>query len=295
MVSWDSPRIRQPKAQKLKRPSPDDSIMRKSTRVRFPNGRGQQLAGILELPLHPRGFALFSPCFTCTKDLKAIVRISRRLADHGLAVLRFDFTGLGESAGDFSATNFQTNRQDIRAAAEFLGTSYQPPQLLIGHSLGGAAALATAPSLSSVRAIATIAAPSDTVHLAELLSGMNPAIDSDGEGNVTIGGLSHRITRQMLETLRQTDFGERLSSVRIPLIAFHSPADETLAWNHAERIFQRVRGPRTLVTVDGADHLLVAHPGDVLFVADMIDIWSRRYLTIQGVRPNGGIASPFDV
>ena len=256
--------------------------MRKSTRVRFANGRGQQLAGILELPPHPRGFALFSHCFTCTKDLKAIVRISRRLADHGLGVLRFDFTGLGESEGDFSATNFATNRQDIAAAAEFLRASHQPPQLLIGHSLGGAAALASAPSLPSVQAIATIAAPSDTVHLAELLARMNPAIDSDGEGLVTIGGLAHRITRQMLEMLRQTDFAERLGAVRVPLIVFHSPTDETLAWEHAERIFHGVRGPRTLVTLDGADHLLVAHPGDVQFVADLIHVWSRRYLTANG-------------
>ena len=252
--------------------------MRKSTRVRFENGRGHRLAGILESPPTPRAFALFAPCFTCSKDLKAIVRISRRLADRGVAVLRFDFTGLGESEGVFSDTNFQTNRQDILAAADFLEATFQPPSLLIGHSLGGAASLATAPAIDSVRAIATIAAPSDTVHLAHLLSHMNPDIDRVGNGAVIIGGLSHRITRQMLETLRQTDLSQLLRQVQTPLIAFHSPVDATLGWEHAERIFQSVQGPRTLVTLDGADHLLVRQPRDVHFVADLIEVWAQRYL-----------------
>jgi putative redox protein len=150
--------------------------------------------------------------------------------------------------------------------------------LLIGHSLGGAAALVAASSIPSVRAVATVAAPSDTVHLAQLLSSRNSGIEVAGEGLVSIGGIEHRITRQMLETLREFDFASALANVEVPVLVFHSPVDETLAWSHAERIFRTVRGPRALVTVDGADHLLVNQPGDVDFVAQLIAVWSRRYL-----------------
>ena len=251
--------------------------MRQSTRLRLDNGRGHPLAAILESPSQPTAYAIFSHCFTCTKDLKAIVRISRRLTKSGIAVLRFDFTGLGESEGDFSATNFADNCADIVAVSEFLGNDFQPPKLLIGHSLGGAAALAVARSIPSVKAIATIAAPSETQHLAAHLSQLNPAIEREGQGTVTIGGTPHTITSQMIDCLREFDLPKRIRQLDRPLLIFHSPVDETLAWEHAQRLFQLAPGPCAFVTLDGSDHLLVRRADDVDFVADMIGLWAARY------------------
>ena len=250
-----------------------------SQRVTFANKAGQQLVGIVDSPAEtPVTWALFAHCFTCTKDLKAIVRISRRLAAHGIAVLRFDFTGLGGSQGAFADTNFQTNVDDIHAAVQFLTTHHQPPQLLIGHSLGGAAMMAAASSIESRAALVTLASPSDTSHLAKTLVGLNPELADDERGDVVIGGITHTISRQMLEALRQTVLRPSIEAIRIPHLIFHSPADRTVAFSHALNLLAWSGGPTSLVSLDRSDHLLLKRAGDVDYVADMISLWSTHHI-----------------
>lgn len=226
----------------------------------------------------PRAFASFSHCFTCGKDLKSSVRISRRLAHHGLAVLRYDFTGLGESEGDFSRTNFTTNCQDIQAAARFLEDEFSAPKLLIGHSLGGTASAITANTIESVRAVATIAAPSSTRRLARFLADSNPQIQNEGVGVVNIGGFNYTLRRQLLEDLQTWDIESEISRLQLPILMFHSPADTTLPYDWGLRMFEATTSPKSFVTLDGSDHLLVSRPDDANYVADIIDGWSSRYL-----------------
>lgn len=250
-----------------------------SQRIFIDNGRGDRLAGILELPSQtPTSFAIFSHCFTCSKDLKAIVKISRRLAQQGFAVVRFDFTGLGDSSGDFSATNFETNVEDVLAVARWLEQHYQPPALLLGLSLGGAAMMVVASQLPSVQGLVTLAAPSCTRHLAEFLRQQSPEIESQGEGRVIIGGRSHRIKPQLLESLSRRDLELEMNRINVHHLIFHSPLDETLGFYHAERIFQNSGGIKTFVTLDGADHLLLNRAEDPDFVADQIRLWTGRWL-----------------
>lgn len=249
-------------------------------RVNFKNRSGIRLAGIVDLPeTQPKAFALFSHCFTCTKDLKAIVRISRGLAKHNIGVLRFDFTGLGDSQGDFSESNFESNLADIQAATQWLAEEQQLPQLLVGHSLGGAAMMASVNSIPSAQSIVTIAAPSCTKHLAEFLERKNPLIESEGVGNVTIGGRTHTIKKQMLDCLREFDLPQAVQKIAIPHLIFHSPADETLDYRHAQEIFAHTGGAKSLITLVGSDHLLVNQPDVVGYVSDLIATWSRRFLS----------------
>ena len=241
------------------------------------------LAGIGEIPTGDVWtWGVFTHCFTCTKDLKAIVRISRRLAEHGIGVLRFDCTGLGDSEGEFGATNFSTTCLDLQAASQFAAGEFGPVGLLIGHSFGGAASLACAKKFPSVRAVVTIAAPSDTQHLAVHIARKSPRLDIDGEGDFSVGGQTYRLRRQLLEDLRAFDLASELERMDLPHIIFHSPVDETLGLEHAVALFQSGQGPRTLVTLDGTDHLLVNQPDDVGFVGDMIAIWLAKFVRREG-------------
>ena len=250
-----------------------------SQRIYFPNRSDIRLAGILDLPeSEATSFAIFSHCFTCTKDLKAIVRISRGLAKHGIGVLRFDFTGLGDSHGDFSNSNFESNLADIQSAIDWLSHEYQPPQLLIGHSLGGAAMMAAVDNIASAKSIVTLAAPSCTKHLAKFLGTTNPAIESEGVGQVSIGGRTHTIRKQMLESLANFDLSTAIEKISIPHLIVHSPTDETLAFKHAEDIFAQTGGAKSLVTLVGSDHLFINQPNDVVYVADLIATWSRPFI-----------------
>ena len=254
--------------------------MRNSQRVKFLNASDVTLAGIIELPVSQpaRGFGVFSHCFTCTKDLKAIVRISRRLAEHGWGVLRFDFTGLGESNGEFSHTTFRDNIADLMAASHFLAENFQPPKLLIGHSLGGAASIVAAPQIPSVTCVVNIASPSNTQHLARFISQENPNIAKFGEGTVVIGGRTHVIRQPMIQTLVEHDHPKHLRELRLPLLVMFSPVDETLPFEQGLTSFRLAGGPVSFVTVDGADHLLVNQPADIPFVADTINVWATRFM-----------------
>ena len=252
--------------------------MRTSKRVYFENAKGIRLCGILDQPTGETwSRALFSHCFTCTKDLKAIVRISRHLAERGIAVLRFDFTGLGDSQGRFSDTTFADNCDDVRAAAQFLNKQQMAPELLIGHSLGGAAMVAVAPEIASARAVVTIASPSTTEHLADYLSRTHPDILERGEGEVTIGGRRYRLRRELIENLRQTDLPSALERLQLPHLIFHPDRDQTLPYWHAERMFELTGGIKSMVTLHDSDHLLVDRPDDPAYVASLIVPWFRRY------------------
>ena len=256
-----------------------------SSRINFMNAAGKRLAGIMELPSptttgneQPETIALFAHCFTCTKDLKAIVRISRALAKRNIGVLRFDFTGLGDSEGNFADTNIESNLEDIQSASHWLEENHQAPSLLIGHSLGGAAMMASVESIPSSRALATLASPSCTQHLAEFLGNQNPEINSTGSGTVTIGGRTHTIKKQMLDSLRNFDLKERIQRINVPHMILHSPADETLDFRHAVDIFEITAGAKSLVTLVDSDHLFANRFNDTTYVADLIATWGSRFL-----------------
>ncbi len=256
-------------------------MKRKSSRVNFANSSGQKLVGILEQPPGSIAhYALFAHCFTCGKDLKAIVRLSRKLSEAGIAVLRFDFTGLYDSQGDFSETNLTSNIADIHSAASFLNENYAAPSLLIGHSLGGTAMTFAANQIDSAKALVTIASPSSTQRLAEFLEASSPQITNDGQGKVSIGGFSFSLKRQLIDDLLGHDIDSALAALKLPLLMYHSPADQTLAYHWGLKMFEAAKGVKNFITLDGADHLLVDQPGDIGFVAETMVAWSKRYCQI---------------
>ncbi len=247
-------------------------------RLVFPNAAGQELAARLELPDgKPRAWALFAHCFTCSKNSHAATRVSRQLALRGLAVLRFDFTGLGNSDGDFANTNFSSNVDDLVSAAQALEQRFEAPALLVGHSLGGAAVIAAAGRLPSVRAIATIGAPSEPDHVQQLLEHRVEDIERDGSATVVLGGRRFQITRQFLEDLRAHSLHDALRNLRRPLLVFHSPRDEIVDIDHAQRLHAAARQPKSFISLDGADHLL-SRPEDAEFVAATLAAWAARYV-----------------
>lgn len=243
----------------------------------FTNRHGQTLAGRMELPAQkPLGYAIFAHCFTCSKNARAASRISKELADHGIAVLRFDFTGLGNSEGDFANTNFSSNVDDLISAAAAMATKQMSASLLIGHSLGGAAALMAAGKIDSVRAVATIGAPSEPAHVSHLFGDQVAKIEEDGCACVSIGGRSLRIQKQFLEDIQKHRISESLPELRKPLIIFHSPADTIVSIENAKEIYVTARHPKSFVSIDGADHML-SDPDDAKFVAAMLATWADRY------------------
>jgi pimeloyl-ACP methyl ester carboxylesterase len=248
-------------------------------RVSFRGALGHELAARLDLPaVQPVAFALFAHCFTCTKDLKAVGWISRELVARRIALLRFDFTGLGESAGDFADTNFTSNLDDLVAAAGFLRAEYRAPQILIGHSLGGTAALVAARRIPEIVAVATLAAPSETRHLREFLTEQAPNLADDEAARVDIMGRPVTIKGQLLDDLRKYDILRAVAQLNRPLLVFHSPADDIVSIDHARRIFDAAQHPKSFISLDGADHLLLARESDARFVAEVLATWASRYL-----------------
>lgn len=248
-------------------------------KVNFQSTRGHQLVGRLELPSSDmRACALFAHCFTCSKDLKAMSHIVRSLADRGIAVLRFDFTGLGESEGDFSDTDFSSNLQDLVAAADYLRAEYEAPRILIGHSLGGAAVLAMAHEVPESVAVATIGAPSDTEHLSRTLRLQAPELRHQEEVEVQLAGRPFRIRRQLLEDLDGHRLLPAIASLERALLVFHSPVDETVGIEHARIIFQTANHPKSFVSLDRADHLLLENNRDAQYVGNVLAAWADRYL-----------------
>lgn len=251
----------------------------KSETVNFTGSLGERLVGAIDWPddKDVTAFALFAHCFTCSKDLRASSIISGALAAKGFAVLRFDFTGLGESEGDFSETGFPSNLDDLVAAAEFLAEEYQAPELLIGHSLGGAAVVHVAVRIASSKAVATIGAPYDPEHVARLLGDDAETIREQGEATVSIGGRPFRIRREFLETLQRDNLAETVRSMRRALLVLHSPVDAVVGIENAARLFDAARHPKSFVSLDDADHLL-RKSQDAEYVGRLISAWVAKYV-----------------
>lgn len=251
----------------------------KSEKVAFTNSSGEELSGRLELPANrvPHQYAIFAHCFTCSKDLKAVREITRALSGAGFGVLRFDFTGLGSSDGDFAATNFSGNVKDLLSAAEFLQQSYKAPTLLIGHSLGGAACLTAAFELPAVKAVATIGSPSNPVHVKHLFSQKLETIEEKGSAEVQIGGRPFKIQRQFVEDLNEHPLEKRLGKIDKALLFLHSPQDTTVEIRNAELLYKAARHPKSFVSLDGADHLL-SRAADAAYAGKVIAGWAMRYL-----------------
>jgi uncharacterized OsmC-like protein/fermentation-respiration switch protein FrsA (DUF1100 family) len=249
-------------------------------RFDFVNAQGQKLAALLDRPDGPiRAVTLFAHCFTCGKDNKAARVIAHSLASHGIAVLRFDFTGLGSSEGEFANTTFSSNADDLVAAADHLRTKVAAPAILIGHSLGGAAVLAAAHRIAEARAVVTIAAPSDPAHVAGLFAEHIEEIRSKGEVEVTLAGRPFRVRRALLDDIAEQKIAARIAELRKALLVFHSPTDETVGIDNASRIFTTARHPKSFISLAGADHLL-GRPSDAAYVAHVIAAWAERYLEI---------------
>lgn len=248
-------------------------------RFDFINQQGATLAGRLELPeTHPIAFAIFAHCFTCSKNAKAASQIAKQLAARGIAILRFDFTGLGNSEGDFANSNYSSNITDLIAAAETLRRQHQAPSLLVGHSLGGAAVLSAAALISEVKAVATIGAPSEPSHVTHLFGDQVARIEKDGSAKVVIGGREITIARQFLEDLQSNRLAETLPTLKKPLVIFHSPIDTVVSIDNARKLYEAARHPKCFVSLDGADHLLTS-TADAEFVAAMLAAWAPRYLS----------------
>lgn len=247
-------------------------------RIVFQGAFGDRLAARVETPSQPRAWALFAHCFTCSKDLKSIRRMSEALAARGIGVLRFDFTGLGESEGDFARTSFSSNLDDLLQAADHLRRSYGPPRILIGHSLGGAAVLAVAADVPECRAVVTIAAPSDPSHLLRRVLPPEEEMPEEGETEVEIAGRSFRVRRQLLRDLEQHSLSDRIGELDRALLILHSPQDTVVNVDHARKIFEAARHPKSFVAIDGADHLLLDQESDARFAAQMIATWAARYV-----------------
>lgn len=245
----------------------------------FTSPSGYRLVGRIELPDAPaRGWALFAHCFTCGKDGLAAVRISRALARRGIGTLRFDFAGLGKSGGTFGEAGFGADVSDLAAAAEAMAASGRPPTLLIGHSLGGAAALAAAGGLAVVKAVATIGAPFDITHVLDQFGPEGvAAIERDGEAEVNLSGRPFRVRQSFVEDLRRHDQGARIAGLKRPLLILHAPRDETVGIDNASQIFLAARHPKSFISLDSADHLLT-NAQDVDYAAEVIASWASRYL-----------------
>jgi len=252
---------------------------RVSHAVSFPSANGHALAARLDVPsaVAPRAFAVFAHCFTCSKESKAAIFISEALNAAGIAVLRFDFTGLGGSEGEFANTTFSSNVADLVAAANWLKREHTAPAILVGHSLGGAAVLAAAGSLPEVVAVATINAPADPGHVAHLFSEQRAEIDARGEAEVELAGRKFHVRRQFLEDIAEQKLTTAIASLRRALIVFHSPRDTVVGIDNASVIFLAARHPKSFVSLDDADHLLNRR-ADAQYVGAVLAAWSSRYL-----------------
>ena len=249
----------------------------RTEQLEFANPKGEKLAALIDLPLgKPNTFALFAHCFTCGKDNLAAKRISERLAMSGIGVLRFDFTGLGASEGEFANTHFSSNVDDLVAAADYLRKSRGAPAILIGHSLGGAAVIAAAHRIPDAHAVVTIAAPSDPAHVTGLFKEQIDKIRSQGEVEVSLAGKPFRIKREFLDDVAEQRITDSLARMHKALLVFHSPTDNVVGIENASRIFTAAKHPKSFVSLAGADHLL-SKRSDAIYVANVIAAWAGRY------------------
>lgn len=255
-------------------------------KLKIENEAGQKLGARLDLPIDGQtvAFALFAHCFTCGKNLRAINHISRALTAVGVGVLRFDFTGLGESEGDFADTNFSSNVADLVAAADFLGREFEAPQLLVGHSLGGAAVLMAAQHIPSVTTVATIGAPCNPDHVTHLVESSRTEIEETGQACVILAGRKFTIKKQFLDDLAQQNMTQVISNLRRALLVCHAPLDNTVGVDNAAHIFLSAKHPKSFVSLDDADHLL-SKSAAATYVGSMIATWASKYIMTKAPEP----------
>jgi uncharacterized OsmC-like protein/alpha/beta superfamily hydrolase len=253
--------------------------MIESRKIEFPGSAGSNLAARLDLPVEPRAFALFAHCFTCGKDAFAAPRIADALTARGIAVLRFDFTGIGGSEGDFANTNFSSNIQDLIAAADYLRKNHAAPSLLIGHSLGGAAVLAAASHVPEATAVVTVGAPASAAHVTHNFAADLAEINEKGTAKVTLSGRSFTITKQFLDDVAEQNVLAGLAKLKKALLVCHAPRDEYVGIDNATQIFTAARHPKSFLSLDTADHLLRKRE-DAIYLAEVIAAWVSRYLPV---------------
>lgn len=252
----------------------------KSERVEFKGHSGDMLAARLDLPDGPvRAAAVFAHCFTCSKDIAAARRIAGRLTGFGIAVLRFDFTGLGHSGGEFANTHFSSNVADLLAAVQFMAERNMPVQLLVGHSLGGAAVLKAAVDVPSLKAVATIAAPAEPEHVTHNFGGKLAEIRENGHAKVNLGGRSFEIRKEFIDDVSAASLDNAIPRLKAALLVMHAPGDDTVGVDNATRIFVAAKHPKSFVSLDNADHL-VTREEDAEYIAELIATWSSRYLEL---------------
>ena len=258
----------------------------KSTKFNFKNSKGEDLSGRIELPLEdePKAFVIFAHCFTCNKNLTAVRNIAREISGHGFGILLFDFTGLGESEGEFSETDFSSNVDDLITASNLIAEMYDLPQVLIGHSLGGAAVVKAAAKLDRVSSLVTIGAPFDPHHVSHMFSEEIDEIKNKGQAEVNIGGRPFKISKQFIEDLEDQDPEKTIEGLRRPILVMHSPQDTIVGIKNAAKIYIAARHPKSFISLDGADHLL-SRKQDSLYTGRMIANWIEANLE-RGLKKN---------
>lgn len=253
----------------------------KTEQLEFKGHDQSVLSARLDLPTgKPLSYALFAHCFTCSKDSAAARKIAQRLASMGIAVLCFDFTGLGHSAGEFSDTTFSSNVKDLILAAEFLAKHYQAPQLLIGHSLGGTAMLAAAKDIPQAKAVVTIGSPTEPEHVSRLFSDQLETIENDGATEVTLGKNTFTIKKAFLDDISATSIQDDIASLKKALLVLHAPLDNVVDVENASSIFQQAKHPKSFITLNDADHLL-SNNKDATYAAEMIATWVQRHIDVK--------------
>lgn len=249
-----------------------------SKKISFTGSMNVKLMGRLDSPEVPKAYVLFAHYFTGNKDISALSRISRALNNVGIALFRFDYTGLGESEGDFTNTNFSSNIKDLIAAADFMRENFQAPQILVGHSLGGTAAIAAAEFIPETKAVATIGSPCDTAHVQHNFKNHIDEIKTKGEAEVILGGKKFNIKKQFLDDIQNQNMPEKIKNLKKALLVMHSPIDETVGIPNAQRIYELAKHPKSFISLDNADHLLMKSPEDSKYVAEVLAAWVSRYL-----------------
>ena len=244
----------------------------------FKGALGDALVARLDSVENPDAYVLFAHYFTGNKDIRALSRISKALNQKKIAVFRFDYTGLGASGGDFADTNFSSNIKDLIAAANFMRENYEAPQILVGHSLGGAAAIVAASKIPEVRAVATIGSPCDTAHVQHNFSDHIHEIKTKGEAEVMLGGKKFNIKKQFLDDICNQNMPEKIKNLKKALLVMHSPIDEIVNIENAQHIYEYARHPKSFISLDKADHLLMNNSEDSKYVAGVLAAWASRYL-----------------
>lgn len=253
-----------------------------TVRLEIENKKGLKLQAYLELPANekPNHFAIFAHCFSCNSNFNAVKNISRALSNHGFGVLRFDFTGLGKSEGEFAESHFSANVDDLLAVNEYLTNNYKAPELLVGHSLGGAAVIVAGAKLENIKAVATVGAPATVTHVTHLFSHAIEDVAKKGEVKVHIGGRPFKINKEFVNDFSKTDLPEITKKLRKPLLVMHAPFDSVVGIENAHEIYHNAMHPKSFISLDNADHLL-SNKADSLYVGNLIGTWADKYFPLE--------------